>query len=103
MDAERESIKYKQVEYMQDSVGKTFDGRISGMIAKGLFIELTESRAEGMISFDKMKEAFDLETGNYIAKGRRTGKVYRIGDPIRVVITNTDLMERKIDMVEAED
>ena len=102
MDAERESIKYKQVEYMQDSVGKTFEGRISGMIAKGLFIELVESRAEGMISFDKMNEAFDLETGNYIAKGRRTGKQYRIGDPIRVVITNTDLMERKIDMVEAE-
>jgi ribonuclease R len=102
-DAERESIKYKQTEFMEKHVGSAFEGVISGIIDRGIFVELKESHCEGMVSFDTMYEAFEITDGRLKAVGLRTGKVYKMGDTVRVVITNADLQKRQIDMRMEED
>ena len=97
-DAERESIKYKQVEFIQNHVGETFDGVISGIIDRGIFVELSHSKCEGMVGFDTMTEAFEVTDGRLKAVGQRTGTTYKMGDHVRVVITDTDLQRRQINM-----
>lgn len=98
MDAERESIKYKQVEFIQNHVGETFDGHISGIIDRGIFVELTNSKCEGMVGFDTMPEAFDVAEGRLRAVGKRTGQVLKMGDSVRVKILDADLEKRRIEM-----
>ena len=106
MDSERESIKYKQVEYIEKNVGETFEGIISGIIDRGLFIELKVSKCEGMASFDTLGESFSVAEGRLKATGNRTGKEFKMGDTVSVTITGADLQKRQIDMrlnVEEED
>ena len=103
MDAERESIKYKQVEYIQKFVGSTFEGTISGMIERGIFIELKSNKCEGMVSFDSMSEPFHLEESRLKARGLASGKTLKMGDTVKVVITGADLQKRQIEMVLAEE
>ena len=98
-EAERESIKYKQVEYMKNHIGSTFDGIVSGMIERGIFIEIKSMLAEGMVSFDRMSEAFELEPNRLRARGTRTGKMYRMGDSVKVKILGADLEKKQIDMM----
>ncbi len=102
-DAERESIKYKQVEFIQNHVGEAFDGVISGIIDRGIFVELSHSKCEGMVGFDTMTEAFEVTDGRLKAVGQRTGTTYKMGDKVRVVITDTDLQRRQINMEFSED
>ncbi|MEM6320570.1 MAG: ribonuclease R [Bacteroidota bacterium] len=97
-DAERESIKYKQVEFIKNNIGEAFDGVISGIIDRGIFVELVHSKCEGMVGFDTMDEPFDIKDGRLKAVGLRTGTTYKMGDTVRVVITNADLQRRQIDM-----
>lgn len=97
-DAERESIKYKQVEFIEKHLGESFEGTISGIIDRGIFVELKQSRCEGMISFDTLDEAFEVKEGRLKAVGLKTGKTYKMGDTIQVVVTNADLQRRQIDM-----
>jgi ribonuclease R len=98
-DAERESIKYKQVEYMQDFVGQTFTGVISGLIERGLFVSLLENYCEGMIVFSDMTDDYyELIPGEYAAAGRKHGKRLRMGDEIKVKIISTNLAKRQIEM-----
>lgn len=103
MEAERESIKYKQVEFLEKHVGETFEGFISGMIDRGVFIELKGSKCEGMIGFETMRESFDVEEGRLRAKGLRTGHQLKMGDLVKVVITETNLAKRQIEMVFADE
>lgn len=98
MDAERESVKYKQVEYIEKFVGTEFDGKISGMIDRGIFVELLGNKCEGLIPFDSMSEPFHIEESRLKARGLATGKVLKMGDIIRVVIVSTDLNKRQIEM-----
>lgn len=98
MEAERESIKYKQVEYMEKHIGEIFEGRISGIIDRGLFVELIETKCEGMIGFDTMDEPFDIDDSRLRAKGLRTKKVIKMGDLIKVLITGADISRRQIEM-----
>lgn len=98
MDAERESVKYKQVEYIEKFVGTEFDGKISGMIDRGIFVELLGNKCEGLIPFDSMSEPFHIEESRLKARGLATGKVLKMGDVIRVVIVSTDLNKRQIEM-----
>jgi ribonuclease R len=100
--AERESIKYKQVEFMLDNVGKEFTGVINGLADFGVFIELVENFAEGMISFDKMDEAYDMSAGKLSITGRKSGKKLKMGDVVRVRIEDVDLDRRRIDMALVE-
>jgi len=98
IDAERESIKYKQVEYMQDHKGETFDGVIVGFSERGIFVQLQQNFCEGMVGYDTMEEAFDLSSGRLKITGRTTGNVYQMGQLLRVKVVNTNLSKRQIDL-----
>ncbi len=104
-EAERASIKYKQVEFLLDKVGKTFDGLISGVSKWGIFVELVESKSEGLIRFNDMKDDYYyLDEDNYQIIGKRYGQKLRLGDPVRVLVKNVDLGKRQLDfeLVEEE-
>ncbi|MEM6772564.1 MAG: RNB domain-containing ribonuclease, partial [Bacteroidota bacterium] len=96
--AERESIKYKQTEFMLDNVGEEFDGVINGLADFGVFVELTDNYVEGMITYDDMDEPYDIGSGKLSITGRRTGKTLKMGDSVRVRIEDVDLDRRRIDM-----
>jgi ribonuclease R len=98
MDAERESIKYKQVEFMGKHVGEVFEGRVSGIIDRGIFVELVESKCEGLVGFDTMPEPFDVEESRLRAKGLRSKRVIKMGDLVQVLIIGADLGRRQIEM-----
>jgi ribonuclease R len=98
MTAERESIKYKQVEFIMDHVGEVFEGRISGMIDRGLFVELVESRCEGMVAFDTLYDNFEVAESRLRAVGRRTKEVFKMGQIIQVKVLSADLERREIEM-----
>ncbi|MEN0003161.1 MAG: ribonuclease R [Bacteroidota bacterium] len=97
-DAERESVKYKQVEFMEKHVGEEFAGQINGIIERGIFVELLENRCEGFVPFETMDEPFNVGPASLRIKGRRSGAEYKMGDEIRVRIVSTDLRKRRIEM-----
>lgn len=98
MEAEREATKYKQVEFLLDKIGQEFEGIISGVIGRGLFIELTESKCEGMLPVDELgDENFIFDETGLLLEGTKSHKQYRMGDAIRVKIKGASLAERKID------
>ncbi len=97
-DAERESIKYKQVEFMQKHVGEVFKGFISGILDRGIFVELHKNKCEGMAPFDLMPEPFEMLQGKLSFRGLYSGKVYKMGDEVTVQIISTNLAARQIEM-----
>ncbi len=98
VSAERDSIKYKQVEYMQDKVGQEFNGIITGVTDWGVYVEEKESRAEGMVRLSSMKsDFFALEASKYRVKGNKTGKTYTLGGEVRIKLTRADMEERVLD------
>jgi ribonuclease R len=97
-DAERESVKYKQAEYLKSRVGQTFDGVISGMIDRGFFVELSDSKAEGLVDFRLLDDTYILEEGNLKAVGRRYKKEFKMGDKLKVRIAAVDLQKRQVEM-----
>lgn len=98
MDAERESVKYKQVEFLEKHIGEVFDGFINGFSDRGMFVELKGNRCEGMVSFDTMPENFEMSNGRLRITGLRTGTQYKMGDPVKVQILACNLEKRQIDM-----
>lgn len=97
-DAERSSIKYKQVEYMSDRIGKAFDGVVSGISPNGLFVEEKESRCEGMVRLrDIGGDFYEYDDKALIIRGRRTRKEFRIGTRVRFKVTAADMSKRLID------
>lgn len=98
MGAERESIKYKQVEFMEKHVGETFDGVVAGFSDGGIFVQIEENFCEGRISFNTMAEPFMIAESRLYATGTRTGKVIKMGSSIQVKITATNLERRQIEM-----
>lgn len=97
MDAERASTKYKQVEYMKDHVGEVFEGFISGFIDRGIFVELKDSRAEGLITFDQMDDVY-LSTGTKLrVTGKKSGKSLSMGDPITVKLLDADMEKKRLE------
>jgi ribonuclease R len=97
-DAERESVKYKQAEYLKSRIGETFEGVISGMIERGFFVELSDSKAEGLVDFRYLDDTYTLEEGNLRAKGKRYKKEYKMGDRLRVRIAAVDMVKRQVEM-----
>lgn len=97
-DAERESVKYKQTEYILYHIGDVFEGVISGMIDKGFFVELKESKVEGLVPFDSLPDRFLISDHGFKAKGRISGLEFFIGQHVKVKITGADLGTRKTDM-----
>lgn len=97
-DAERESVKYKQVEYILDKIGTVQAGIISGIIDKGIFVMLEESRAEGLISFATMDESYEVDSSRLFATGRRSRSKFKMGDKVKVKVLDADLDTRLIDL-----
>ena len=97
--AERDSIKFMQVKYMSDRVGQHFEGIISGVTERGIFIELTESKCEGFIPIQQIPEDyFVFEPHNYCMVGQHTKQTYRLGDPVEVSLLKTNLIKRQIEL-----
>jgi len=99
-EAERASIKYKQVEYMSTMDKDTvFDGIITGVTEFGIFVEITETASEGLIRMtDLGDDYYELEKENYRIIGRSTRKIYTFGDPIKVQVKDTNLARRSMDL-----
>jgi len=98
-DAERASIKYKQVEFMSMAENKLYDGIISGVTDFGIFVEIIETKCEGMVRLADMKDDFyEYDEKAYRVIGRRRKKVYRLGDKVQVWIRKTDVDRRLIDL-----
>lgn len=96
--AERDSIKYKQVEFMAPHVGEEFDGVVTGVTDWGIYVEEKESKSEGMVRLASMKDDYYEHLASaYAVKGQRTGKVYRLGDPVRFKVMNANLEEKQLD------
>lgn len=96
--AERESIKYKQVEYMQNHIGETFDATVSGVSDFGIFVEEVNTKSEGLVRLSNLGgDFFSLDKKTYCVIGRRTGKKYSLGDPIRVKLIGADTENNNLD------
>ena len=97
-NAERDSIKYMQVKFMQDHQDKEFIGVISGVTDFGIFVEIVENRCEGMIRLRDIKgDHYDFDADNYAIVGRKTKMVYQLGDEVIVKVKNADLVKRHLD------
>ncbi|MBM3168932.1 MAG: ribonuclease R [Bacteroidetes bacterium] len=98
-DAERASIKYKQVEYMSLAEEKDYEGIVSGVTEWGVFVEITETKCEGMIRVQDMKEDYyEFDERNMRLIGSRTKKMITLGDKVLVRVVNTDIDRRTIDL-----
>jgi len=98
VEAERASIKYKQVEFMKDKVGKQFDGIISGVAEFGIFVEIIENKCEGMVTMrDLLDDFYEYDEDNYCLKGRRTGKIYQLGDAVKIEVLRANLPKKQLD------
>jgi len=99
-EAERASVKYKQAEYLQDKIGQSFKGLISGVSKWGLYVELEGNKCEGMVSMRTMDDDFYyLDEDSYKVIGQHKGKEYRLGDPITIKVHNVDLQKKQMDFV----
>ncbi len=99
MDAERAANKYKQVEFMQDKIGETFDGVISGVSSFGFWVETVEHKCEGLVSINSLFDFDDfrhVET-EYALVGRRSGRTFRMGDKVRIRLISANLTKRQLD------
>lgn len=98
-DAERASIKFKQVEYMSERIGKVFAGIITGVTEWGIYVEMIENKCEGMIRLKDMKDDYYFfDEKNYRAVGKKHGEVYQIGQGVNVKIIKADLMKKQIEL-----
>ena len=97
-EAERTSIKYKLVEFMQDKVGEEFTGHISGLTEWGMYVEIDPTHIEGMVSLRDIRgDFFEFDEKLYRIRGKRTRKIYRLGDEVRIRVKNTNLEQRLLD------
>ena len=99
-NAERASIKYKEVEFMGARLGEVYDGKISGVTEWGVYVELNETHCEGMIAVRDLDDDFyEFDEKNYLIYGRRRGKKYQLGDPVTIQVARADLVKKQLDFV----
>ena len=102
--AERDSIKYKMVEFMGDKIGETYDAHISGIQSYGIYCEIDENHCEGMVPMrDLDDDYYDFDERNYCLVGRRHHNKYQLGDPIRIKVAHANLEKRQLDFALADD
>ena len=103
-NAERASIKYKQVEYMGDHLGEVYDGVITGVTEWGLYVELADNMCEGLVPVrDLADDYYDFDESNYCLVGRRHGNRYRLGDEVKVKVARAALEKKQLDFVLVDD
>lgn len=99
-NAERDSVKYKQVEFMSDKIGKVYDGVISGVTEWGIYVEINENKCEGMVPIREMDDDFyELDEKNFRLVGRRTKREYRLGQPVSIQVARANLDRKQLDFI----
>ena len=102
-NAERASVKYKQVEFMSDKIGQVFNGVISGVTEWGLYVELNANKCEGLIAMRDLKDDFyEFDEKNYCITGKHHKQIYRLGDAITVKVANANLQRKQLDFKPVE-
>ena len=102
-NAERDSIKYKMVEFMADKIGNTYDAHISGLTSYGIYAQIDETHCEGMIPIrDLGNDYYDFDEKNFVIIGRRNHTKYQLGDPIRIQVARANLERKQLDFTLAE-
>ena len=102
-NAERDSIKYKMVEFMADKIGQEFDGHISGIQSYGIYVEIDENHCEGMVSIHDLRgDYYEFDEAHYCLIGRRHHSKYQLGDPIRIKVAHANMEKRQLDFTLAE-
>lgn len=97
-NAERDSIKFNMVEFMNDYIGERFDAHISGITSFGMYCEIDENHCEGMVPMRELDDDYyDFDEKNYCLVGRRRGKVYRLGDAVKIEVTKANIEKRLLD------
>jgi len=97
-NAERDSIKYKMVEFMADKLGEEFDGHISGIQSYGIYVEIDENHCEGMVPMRDLRgDYYEFDEAHYCLIGRRNHTKYQLGDPIRIKVARANLEKRQLD------
>ncbi len=97
-NAERASIKYKQVEFMSDKIGQEFVGTISGVTQWGFYVELEDSKCEGMVSITELEDDYyEFDEKNYCIAGRHHHKIYQLGDKVTIKVAKANLVARQLD------
>lgn len=97
-NAERDSIKYKMVEFMGDKIGNSYDAHISGIQSYGIYCEIDENHCEGLVPMRDLKDDFyDFDEKNYRLVGRRHHHIYQLGDPIRIKVAQANLEKKQLD------
>jgi ribonuclease R len=103
MDAEREIVQLKKVQLMQDKIGETFDGWVSGVAAFGAFVELRDVFVEGLVHVSALGDDFyELVEAQHLLRGRRTRRTFRVGDPVRVVVAGVSIERRQVELALAD-
>jgi exoribonuclease R len=98
VSAERDSIKFKQVEYLMNRIGETFEGVITGVTDWGIYVQESTCMADGMVRLATIKsDYFEHEASKYRIKGQKTSKTYSLGDKVTVKLTRADKEERQLD------
>ena len=97
-EMERESVKFKQAEYLQDKIGHVFDGLISGISKWGIYVELKDNKCEGMVRYNTLQDDFYyLDEENFRVIGQERGTIFQLGDPVKVRIEAVDLIKKQMD------
>ncbi|MBR5660134.1 MAG: ribonuclease R [Bacteroidales bacterium] len=97
-NAERDSIKYKLIEYMADKIGQEYDGIVSGLTEWGMYVEIKPEMIEGMVALREIHSDFyEFDEDNYRIVGKRTRKVFRLGDQVRIRVKSANLEQRLLD------
>jgi ribonuclease R len=104
MEAEREVVQLKKVQFMQDKIGETYDGFVSGVVPFGLFVELETWFVEGLVHVATLTDdRYELVEERHLLRGRRRGRIFRVGDPVRVRVASVSIERKQIDFVLADD
>ena len=97
-EMERQSVKYKQAEYLQDKIGQVFEGLISGVSKWGLYVELKDNKCEGLVRYEDMPgDYYFLDEENFRVIGQGSGRVIQLGDEVKVMVKKVDLFKRQMD------
>ena len=100
VEAERASVKYKQVEYLSDKIGQKFNGIISGVSKWGIYVEIEGSKCEGMVQMKDIDDDFYyLDEDNYCVIGQRNGRTFKLGDKVTIIVKKADLFKKQLDFM----
>ena len=103
-NAERDSVKYKMVEFMSDKIGEVYDGHISGIQSYGIYVEIDENHCEGMVPIHDLRgDYYEFDEAHYQLVGRRHHNKYLLGDPIRIKVARANMEKRQLDFTLADD